>query len=95
MRLSDCACPPGTHGLSYKGFGRREVLKAAGAGFVASLIEALAGSGHVARAETVAGGAPEIDKLTIRFVTDNNVDRYASAAQFQASPSTGGALTNV
>ncbi len=86
MRLSDCACPPGTHGLrynglTYKGFGRREVLKAAGVGFVASLIEALTGAGHVAHAETIAGPAPEVEKLTVRFVTDNYVDRYALAPE--------------
>ncbi len=86
MRFSNCACPPGTHGLTYngltyKGIGRREILKAAGTGFIAALVEALAGAGRVAHAATVAGGAPEVDKLTIRFVTDNNVDRYAHAAE--------------
>ncbi len=85
MRLFDCACPPGTHGLSYKGLlgqgvRRRELLKASGAGFVASLVETLTGSGHVAQAQTITGPAPQVEKLTVRFITDNNVDRYAHAA---------------
>ncbi len=76
-----CACPPGTHGLTYKGIGRRTALKIAGAGFVATLVEGFVGAGRVAHAETVAATPPQVEKLTVHFVTDNNVDRYAHAAQ--------------
>jgi len=81
-----CACPPGTHGfkgLSYKGFGRREVIKGAALGFVAGLVETLTSAGHVAQAATLAGKAPEVDRLTIRIVTDNVVDRYAHPAKIE------------
>ncbi len=86
MRPFDCACPPGTHGLSYKGLsykgiGRRDILKAAGTGFVASLIETLVGAGQVAQAQPISGAAPTVDKLTVRIVTDNLVDRYAAPAE--------------
>jgi len=86
MRMSDCACPPGTHGLTYKPgrplekIGRRDVLRATGIGFVAALVETLIGAGRVARAEPVTA-TPEVDRLTIRFVTDNSVNRYALPAQ--------------
>jgi 7,8-dihydropterin-6-yl-methyl-4-(beta-D-ribofuranosyl)aminobenzene 5'-phosphate synthase len=69
------------HGLTYKAVGRREVLKAASVGFVAALIEALAGAGCVAQAATLVEAAPEVEKLAIRFITDNTVDRYAHSAQ--------------
>ncbi len=76
-----CACPPGSHGLIYKGIGRRDALKMAGAGFVASLVEGLVGAGRVAHADSVSATPPQVEKLTVHFVTDNNVDRYAHAAQ--------------
>jgi len=88
MSPLQCSCPPGTHGsgfkgLTYKGFGRREVLKGTALGFIAGLVETLTSAGQFAQAATLAGKAPEVDKLTIRIVTDNLVDRFAKPAKIE------------
>ncbi len=54
-----------------RGANRRQVLRATGLGFVGSLVATLAGAGRSARAATLSGPPPEVDRLTITIVSDN------------------------
>ena len=74
---SRCACPPGQNPFARPGLGRRQMLRATGAGFVATLTAALTDFGRTARAQGIGGQAPVVDRLAVRIVTDNHVDRFS------------------
>ena len=71
---SGCFCGFRNEGVSPR---RRRLIQATGIDFVASLADLLVGAGHKARAQSVAGGAPVVDRLSVRIVTDNYTDRYS------------------
>jgi 7,8-dihydropterin-6-yl-methyl-4-(beta-D-ribofuranosyl)aminobenzene 5'-phosphate synthase len=57
---------------SYEGgVGRRDVLCSGGSAVFSSLIAALLGGAKPARAQTLSGSVPEVDRATVRVVTDN------------------------
>ena len=53
------------------GVGRRDVLCSGGAAIFGSLVATLLGGAKPARAQTISGGVPEVDRATVRIVTDN------------------------
>jgi 7,8-dihydropterin-6-yl-methyl-4-(beta-D-ribofuranosyl)aminobenzene 5'-phosphate synthase len=55
---------------------RRGLLCAGGAGFVTALIGTLAGSSRVARAQALTSKPPEVDRLAVRIVTDNQIIKF-------------------
>ena len=57
---------------SYEGgVGRRDILCSGGSALFSSLIAALLGGAKPARAQTLSGGVPEVDRASVRVVTDN------------------------
>jgi 7,8-dihydropterin-6-yl-methyl-4-(beta-D-ribofuranosyl)aminobenzene 5'-phosphate synthase len=52
---------------------RRDLLCAGGAGFVSALVATMWGAAKVARAQTLGRTIPEVDRLSVRIVTDNYV----------------------
>jgi 7,8-dihydropterin-6-yl-methyl-4-(beta-D-ribofuranosyl)aminobenzene 5'-phosphate synthase len=60
---------------------RRQVLRATGAGFIATLTSILVGAGRTARATPLQGSAPTVDRLSVRIVTDIYTDQYYPAAK--------------
>ena len=70
MSLWSCdTCPPSLFGR--RGIRRRQVLHSTGVGFVAGLTATLLGAGRAARAAPLSGPPPEVDRLSVRIVTDN------------------------
>jgi 7,8-dihydropterin-6-yl-methyl-4-(beta-D-ribofuranosyl)aminobenzene 5'-phosphate synthase len=55
---------------------RRRLLCAGGAGFVSALIGTLAGSARTARAQALGSRVPEVDRVAVRIVTDNQVIQF-------------------
>jgi 7,8-dihydropterin-6-yl-methyl-4-(beta-D-ribofuranosyl)aminobenzene 5'-phosphate synthase len=55
---------------------RRGLLCASGAGFVSALIGTLAGNARTARAQTLGSNVPEVDRVAVRIVTDNQVIQF-------------------
>src|SRR5215510_587411 len=55
---------------------RRGLLCAGGAGFVSSLIGTLAGSERTARAQALGSKVPEVDRVAVRIVTDNQIIQF-------------------
>jgi 7,8-dihydropterin-6-yl-methyl-4-(beta-D-ribofuranosyl)aminobenzene 5'-phosphate synthase len=53
------------------GIGRRDILCSGGSAVFSSLIAALLGGAKPVRAQTISGNVPEIDRATVRVVTDN------------------------
>jgi len=53
------------------GIGRRDILCSGGSAIFSSLIAALLGGTKPARAQTIAGSVPDVDRATVRVVTDN------------------------
>ena len=53
------------------GVSRREVLCVGGAAAFSSLVAALLGGAEAARAQTLGGPVPEVDRLAVRVVTDS------------------------
>ena len=53
------------------GIGRRDILCSGGSAVFSSLIAALLGDAKPARAQTISGSVPEVDRAAIRVVTDN------------------------
>ena len=51
--------------------GRRDILCSGGSAVFSSLIAALLGDAKPARAQTISGSVPEVDRAAIRVVTDN------------------------
>src|SRR5262249_12504074 len=55
---------------------RRGLLCAGDAGFVSALIGTLAGSERTARAQALGSKVPEVDRVAVRIVTDNQVIQF-------------------
>jgi 7,8-dihydropterin-6-yl-methyl-4-(beta-D-ribofuranosyl)aminobenzene 5'-phosphate synthase len=53
------------------GIGRRDILCRGGSAVFSSLVAALLGGAKPARAQTISGSVPEVDRATVRVVTDN------------------------
>src|SRR6516165_1269240 len=53
------------------GVGRRDMLCGGGSAVFSSLVAGLLGGTKPARAQTISGGVPEVDRATVRVVTDN------------------------
>jgi 7,8-dihydropterin-6-yl-methyl-4-(beta-D-ribofuranosyl)aminobenzene 5'-phosphate synthase len=53
------------------GIGRRDILCSGGSAVFSSLIAALLGDAKPVQAQTIAGNVPEVDRATVRVVTDN------------------------
>src|SRR5260370_8498798 len=58
-------------GCCESGIGRRDILCSGGSAIFSSLIAALLGDAKPARAQTISGNVAEIDRATVRVVTDN------------------------
>ena len=56
-------------------FSRRSLLRAGGASFVSALVGTMIGSGRTAQAKTLSEAVPEVDRLSVRIVTDIMVRR--------------------
>jgi len=56
-------------------FSRRSLLRASGASFVSALVSTMIGSGRTAQAKTLSEAVPEVDRLSVRIVTDIMVRR--------------------
>lgn len=74
--MIDCECG-GFGRLSLGGrMKRRQVLRAAGVGFIGTLTSLLVGAGRTALATPLTGPAPVVDRLAVRIVTDIYVDQF-------------------
>ena len=71
MLLGTCNCTPSASPIS-----RRGLLCAGGAGFVSALIGTLVGASQTAQAQALRSQVPEVDRLAVRMVTDNQVIRF-------------------
>jgi len=74
MLLSSCGCNFQTSSIS-----RRRLLCTGGASFVSALVSTMIGSGQTARAQTLTGAIPQVDRLSVRIVSDIIVRRYATS----------------
>ena len=70
MLFGTCNC----HSLSP--ISRRGLLCAGGAGFVSALIGTLAGNARTAQAQALGSRVPEVDRVAVRIVTDNQVIQF-------------------
>jgi hypothetical protein len=71
MLFGTCNCNPGASSIS-----RRGLLCAGGAGFVSALIGTLVGASRTAHAQPLDSRVPEVDRLAVRMVTDNQVVQF-------------------
>lgn len=71
MLFGRCNCSAHSSSLS-----RRGLLCAGGAGFVSALVGTLVGSGRTAQAQTLGGGVPEVDFLSVRMIDDVSARFY-------------------
>jgi 7,8-dihydropterin-6-yl-methyl-4-(beta-D-ribofuranosyl)aminobenzene 5'-phosphate synthase len=60
-----------SRGSYESGIGRRDILCSGGSVVFSSLIAALLGDAKPARAQTISGSVPEVDRAAIRVVIDN------------------------
>ena len=60
-----------SRGSYENGIGRRDMLCSGGSVVFSSLITALLGDAKPARAQTISGSVPELDRAAIRVVVDN------------------------
>jgi 7,8-dihydropterin-6-yl-methyl-4-(beta-D-ribofuranosyl)aminobenzene 5'-phosphate synthase len=67
MLFNACNCYPASS------VSRRVVLCAGGAGFVSALISTLVESSRTAQAQALGSQVPEVDRVAVRMVTDNQV----------------------
>jgi len=74
MLFGSCNCMTRPSSLS-----RRSLLCAGGAGFVSALVSTMIGSGRTAQAKTLTGAAPEVDRLSVRIVSDIMVRRNVAS----------------
>jgi len=74
MLFGSCNCITRPSSLS-----RRSLLCAGGAGFVSALVSTMIGSGRTAQAKTLTGAAPEVDRLSVRIVSDIMVRRNVAS----------------
>jgi 7,8-dihydropterin-6-yl-methyl-4-(beta-D-ribofuranosyl)aminobenzene 5'-phosphate synthase len=70
MLFGSCNCMTRPSSLS-----RRGLLCAGGAGFISALVSTMIGNGRTAQAKTLSGAVPEVDRLSVRIVTDIMVRR--------------------
>src|SRR6266481_4706922 len=71
MLFGTCNCHPRSP------ISRRGLLCSGGAGFVSALIGTLAGNARTARAQALGSRVPEVDRVAVRFVTDNQVLQFS------------------
>jgi 7,8-dihydropterin-6-yl-methyl-4-(beta-D-ribofuranosyl)aminobenzene 5'-phosphate synthase len=71
MLFGTCCCDP-----TSSTFSRRGVLCAGGAGFVTALLGTLASSSRAAQAQVLSSRPPEVDRLAVRIVTDNQIIKW-------------------
>jgi 7,8-dihydropterin-6-yl-methyl-4-(beta-D-ribofuranosyl)aminobenzene 5'-phosphate synthase len=71
MLFGTCNCHLGAPSIS-----RRGLLCAGGAGFVSALIGTLVGTSRTAQAQALGSQVPEVDRLAVRIVTDNQVIQF-------------------
>jgi 7,8-dihydropterin-6-yl-methyl-4-(beta-D-ribofuranosyl)aminobenzene 5'-phosphate synthase len=71
MLFGACACHPGNLSTS-----RRRLLQTGAAGFVSALIGTLTEASRTARAQPLGAKVPEVDRLAVRIVTDNQVVQF-------------------
>ncbi len=71
MLYGTCNCSPRALSIS-----RRGLLCAGGAGFVSALIGTLIGTSRTAHAQALGSQVPEVDRLAVRIVTDNQVIQF-------------------
>jgi 7,8-dihydropterin-6-yl-methyl-4-(beta-D-ribofuranosyl)aminobenzene 5'-phosphate synthase len=71
MLFGRCDCSSALTPMS-----RRGLLCAGGAGFVTALIGTMVGSSRTAQAQALGSRVPEVDRLAVRFVTDNQVVQF-------------------
>jgi len=71
MLFGRCNCNPGASSIS-----RRGLLYAGGAGFVSALVATLVGTSQTAQAQALGSQVPEVDRLAVRMVTDNQVIQF-------------------
>jgi 7,8-dihydropterin-6-yl-methyl-4-(beta-D-ribofuranosyl)aminobenzene 5'-phosphate synthase len=71
MLFNACHCAPGAASIS-----RRGLLCAGGAGFVSALVGTLVGTSRTAQAQALSAQVPEVDRLAVRIVTDNQVIQF-------------------
>ncbi len=71
MLFGTCNCDPAASSVS-----RRALLCAGGAGFVSALVVSLLGASRTARAQGLGSRAPEVERLAVRIVTDNEVIQF-------------------
>jgi 7,8-dihydropterin-6-yl-methyl-4-(beta-D-ribofuranosyl)aminobenzene 5'-phosphate synthase len=69
MLFGSCNCPRPSS------LSRRTVLRTGGASFVSTLVSTMIGNGRTAQARTLSGVVPEVDRLSVRIVTDIMVRR--------------------
>src|SRR3974377_155405 len=74
MLFSSCGCNSQSSSIS-----RRRLLCTGGASFVSALVSTMIGSGQTARAQTLPGAIPQVDRLSGRIVSDIIVRRYATS----------------
>jgi 7,8-dihydropterin-6-yl-methyl-4-(beta-D-ribofuranosyl)aminobenzene 5'-phosphate synthase len=74
MLFGSCNCIAQPASIS-----RRNLLCAGGAGFVSALVSTMIGSGRTAQAQTLSGVVPEVDRLSVRIVSDIIVRRFATS----------------
>jgi 7,8-dihydropterin-6-yl-methyl-4-(beta-D-ribofuranosyl)aminobenzene 5'-phosphate synthase len=70
MLFGSCSCM-----TRPSSFSRRSLLHAGGASFVSALVSTMIGSGRTAQAKTLSEAVPEVDRLSVRIVTDIMVRR--------------------
>jgi len=70
MLFGPCNCDPRAS------MSRRGLLCAGGAGFVSALIATLVSSSRVARAQALPSKPPEVDRVAVRIVTDNQLIKF-------------------
>jgi 7,8-dihydropterin-6-yl-methyl-4-(beta-D-ribofuranosyl)aminobenzene 5'-phosphate synthase len=71
MLFGTCKCNRRASSIS-----RRELLCAGGAGFVSALIGTLVGTSRTAQAQALGSQVPEVDRLAVRIVTDNQIIQF-------------------
>ena len=74
MLFGSCNCMTRPSSVS-----RRSLLCVGGAGFVSALISTMIGSGRTAQAKMLTGAAPEVDRLSVRIVSDIMVRRNVAS----------------
>jgi 7,8-dihydropterin-6-yl-methyl-4-(beta-D-ribofuranosyl)aminobenzene 5'-phosphate synthase len=71
MLFGTCNCLPMSSCVS-----RRDLLCGGGAGFVSALVGTLVGNAQTARAQALGSRVPEVDRLAVSIVTDNQLIKF-------------------